>query len=94
MLHGGLRYLEQARFSLVREALHQRAEVVAMAPTLARPQRFMVPVYRGGRVGAFRLGIGLRIYDAFAAKSGFAAHAMAGTKQALNLEPGLLRSGL
>src|SRR5437899_13065126 len=43
MLHGGLRYLEHARFALVREALHERAAVSRMAPALARPVRFMVP---------------------------------------------------
>jgi len=94
MLHGGLRYLEHARFSLVHESLLQRAELVAMAPSLARPQRFLVPLYRSGRVGPFKLDIGLRIYDAFAAKSGFAPHAMARAKEALTLEPGLERSGL
>ena len=38
MLHGGLRYLEHARFSLVRESLEQRAQVSRMAPRLAEPR--------------------------------------------------------
>src|SRR5437868_2924917 len=51
MLHGGLRYLEHARFTLVREALAERRALHHMAPGLTRPQRFMVPLYRGDRVG-------------------------------------------
>jgi glycerol-3-phosphate dehydrogenase len=51
MLHGGLRYLEQGRFRLVREALSERMAVSRLAPALARPVRFLVPLRRGDASG-------------------------------------------
>ena len=89
MLHGGLRYLEHGHFTLVRQALGERAAVIRMAPALARPQRFLVPLYRGDRVGPLRLRAGLKLYDWFAGRAGLAPHAMARTHEALALEPDL-----
>ena len=94
MLHGGLRYLEHARFSQVRESLEQRAEVSRMAPRLAEPRRFLVPLYRGDRVAPWKLRAGLSLYDAFAGHSAFAPHAMVRRAEALALEPGLAPDGL
>ncbi len=94
MLHGGLRYLEHARFSLVRESLEQRAEVGRMAPRLAEPRRFLVPLYRGDRVAPWKLRAGLSLYDAFAGRSAFSPHTMVRRAEALALEPGLAPEGL
>jgi glycerol-3-phosphate dehydrogenase len=41
-----VRYLAQGRIGLVREALAERATLLANAPHLVHPQRFVVPVYR------------------------------------------------
>ena len=63
LLHGGLRYLEHGHFGLVREALREREVTARLAPALARPLRFVMPVRPGvfpGRLSA-RLGVGL--YD-------------------------------
>src|SRR6185436_6392130 len=50
LIHGGLRYLEQFEFGLVRESLHERAVLSRIAPHLSRPLQFLVPVYsRGSR---------------------------------------------
>src|SRR5580765_4803261 len=46
LIHGGLRYLEHLEFSLVREALHERATLTRLAPHLSEPLQFLVPVYR------------------------------------------------
>lgn len=43
LLHGGVRYLAQGRWRLVREALRERATVLALAPHLAQPLAFVVP---------------------------------------------------
>ncbi|TMQ48856.1 MAG: glycerol-3-phosphate dehydrogenase/oxidase [Candidatus Eisenbacteria bacterium] len=94
MLHGGLRYLEHGRFSLVREALAQRSAVSRMAPGLARPQRFLVPLYRGGRLPPWKLRIGLALYDRLAGAANLAPHSMARASEALALEPDIERSGL
>lgn len=94
MLHGGLRYLEHGHFSLVREALAERAAVASMAPSLARPVRFLAPLVRGARVGTLRLRAGLMLYDVLAGRAAPSPHAMASAAQALALEPGLARGGL
>ena len=43
MIHGGLRYLAQGRIGLVHEALAERARLLANAPHLVHPLRFVVP---------------------------------------------------
>jgi glycerol-3-phosphate dehydrogenase len=43
LIHGGLRYLEQYEFRLVREALQEREVLLAKAPHLSRPLRFVLP---------------------------------------------------
>ena len=44
MLHGGIRYLEQLRLGLVHESLRERGLLLQLAPHLARPQAFLIPI--------------------------------------------------
>src|SRR4051812_41918086 len=45
LIHGGLRYLEQLEFGLVREALHERSLILnRLCPHLARPVPFLYPL--------------------------------------------------
>ena len=45
LFHGGLRYLEQLEFGLVREALHERELMITrLAPHLVRPVSFLYPL--------------------------------------------------
>ncbi|MCP5145538.1 MAG: FAD-dependent oxidoreductase [Gammaproteobacteria bacterium] len=76
LIHGGLRYLESAQFSLVRESLHERAVLLEIAPELVRLQAFHVPVYKVTRRRPWQLRIGLSLYAALA---GFADGAGFGT---------------
>jgi glycerol-3-phosphate dehydrogenase len=62
LVHGGLRYLEQYRFGLVREALMEREVLWAMAPHIIWPLRLVLPHHRGLRP-AWLLRLGLFIYD-------------------------------
>lgn len=94
MLHGGLRYLEHGRFTLVREALAERMAVARMAPALARPVRFMVPMRKGDRVGPLRLRAALALYDVLAGRAAPSPYVMADARQARALEPGLVTDGL
>ncbi|HET9822381.1 MAG TPA: glycerol-3-phosphate dehydrogenase/oxidase [Burkholderiaceae bacterium] len=64
LVHGGVRYLAQGNVSLVREALHERATLLANAPHLAQPLAFVMPGYRWWERGFY--GIGLKMYDALA----------------------------
>ncbi|HMN68986.1 MAG TPA: glycerol-3-phosphate dehydrogenase/oxidase, partial [Bdellovibrionales bacterium] len=64
LIHGGIRYLENLEFGLVFEALTERQKLFEMAPHLVHPLRFVLPVYKSGRVPAWKMGIGMWIYDA------------------------------
>src|SRR5271154_3378738 len=44
LIHGGLRYLEQYEFWLVREALREREILLRTAPHIIRPLRFVLPI--------------------------------------------------
>ena len=46
MLHGGIRYLENGEFRLVREALHERNRLLANAPHLTAPLPTVIPIYK------------------------------------------------
>src|SRR5215472_10878936 len=64
LIHGGLRYLEQGDFKLVREALHERDLLVSkLAPHLVRPLPFLYPIYKKVVERPY-VGAGLVIYDA------------------------------
>ena len=45
MVHGGIRYLENAEFRLVRESVRERNDLLRTAPHLVKPLRTTVPIY-------------------------------------------------
>ena len=62
LVHGGLRYLEYGEFRLVREALREREVLLANAPHIIWPMRFVLPHDSGVRP-AWMLRAGLFLYD-------------------------------
>lgn len=62
LIHGGLRYLENYEFRLVRESLLERERLWKVAPHLITPLRFVLPHHKGLRP-AFILRLGLFLYD-------------------------------
>ena len=62
LIHGGLRYLEHGAFRLVRESLIERSRLMAIAPHIVRPQRFIVP-RSGGMRPDWLIRMGLFLYD-------------------------------
>src|SRR5438128_8502853 len=94
LIHGGLRYLEQYDFHLVREASRERRLLLDLAPHLVRPLAFLFPVYRGARVAAWRLRAGMWLYDLLAAFRNVRLHRWLGRRAALKAEPGLRQRGL
>ena len=62
LIHGGLRYLEQHEFALVRASLRERELLWRAAPHLIRPLRFVLPINEDMR-SALMVRIGLLIYD-------------------------------
>jgi glycerol-3-phosphate dehydrogenase len=70
LFHGGLRYLEQMDFALVREALRERELVLdRLAPHLVKPVSFLYPLTRHGWERAY-VGAGLALYDAIGGSRG------------------------
>ncbi|GHI49341.1 MULTISPECIES: glycerol-3-phosphate dehydrogenase/oxidase [Streptomyces] len=68
LLHGGLRYLQTGAVKLVAENhFERRAVSKQVAPHLARPLTFYLPVYKGGPHGAAKLGAGVFAYSALSA---------------------------
>ncbi len=63
LIHGGLRYLEQYDFKLVREALHERELMVAsLSPHLVKPVGFLYPLHEKYKERTY-VGAGLALYD-------------------------------
>lgn len=62
LIHGGLRYLEHYDFRLVREALQEREVLLAKAPHIIWPLRFVLPHVEGMRPRAL-IRAGLFLYD-------------------------------
>lgn len=69
LLHGGLRYLENYEFRLVREALRERDAWLQRAPQWAKPLRLVLPIYRGSRRSRALVALGLFLYDHIAGRS-------------------------
>lgn len=66
LIHGGVRYLENFEFSLVFEALSERALLFKLAPHLVHPLRFVIPIYKSSRVGYWKMLAGMWLYDLLA----------------------------
>lgn len=62
LIHGGLRYLEHYEFRLVREALAEREVLLAKAPHIVKPLRFVLP-HRPHLRPAWMIRAGLFLYD-------------------------------
>ncbi|HEX9671028.1 MAG TPA: FAD-dependent oxidoreductase, partial [Thermoanaerobaculia bacterium] len=94
LIHGGLRYLALGDLALVREGLVERGRLLAAAPQLVRPVRFLYPVYAGDPDPLWRLGLGLHLYDWLAAGHSLGRHRRLSAAEAAALAPGLRRQGL
>lgn len=67
LIHGGLRYLEQYEFRLVAEALREREVLLAAAPHIVWPLRFVLP-HDAEMRPKWLLRAGLALYDALAGR--------------------------
>ncbi len=94
LIHGGIRYLEQGAFRLVFEASHERRVLLTIAPHLVRPLAFLFPVYRGGRIPAWKLRAGMWLYDLLSSFRNVRWHRWLRAKKVRRVEPGLRERGL
>jgi glycerol-3-phosphate dehydrogenase len=70
LIHGGIRYLEELDFRLVREALIERGLLLQrIAPHLVKPVRFLYPL-TVPVVERVYIGAGMTLYDAFSWSGG------------------------
>ena len=94
LIHGGLRYLEQGDFKLVFEACHERKILTTIAPHLVKPIQFIIPIYRGGFRGRFKIKLGMAIYDFLAGFQNIGRHGMLKKRRGLEIEPAINPEGL
>jgi len=92
LIHGGLRYLEHFDFALVKEALHERARLVKLAPGLVEPLRFVMPFETWFQRRYY--GIGLWLYDLLAGSHNIAPRLNLSLAELKRIEPDLNLVGL
>lgn len=74
LIHGGLRYLENWEFSLVREALHDRARLIQLYPDLVAMKSFYLPMTKDSPRPAWLIAMGLTFYDVLTVGGSAPAH--------------------
>ena len=68
LIHGGLRYLENYEFKLVRESLIEREVITKIAPKITKPIPFIIPHTKKLR-SKFLIRLGLFLYDNLGGKT-------------------------
>lgn len=94
LIHGGLRYLDQFEFRLVREARRERRLLRELAPHLARPVPFLLPIYRGDPYSPLKIRLGLSIYDLLGNLGPYDRHQTLSRDELLRSVPSLQPEGL
>ncbi|MEE4198361.1 MAG: glycerol-3-phosphate dehydrogenase/oxidase [Bacteroidales bacterium] len=95
LIHGGLRYLKNMEFGLVRESLTERRILENIAPNLVYPLPFMIPTYSNLKNNKQILFIGMVLYDLLSFDKAFTwdkskklpFHRTIGAKKTKTLEP-------
>ncbi len=87
LIHGGLRYLKQFEFGLVKEVGKERAVLHHLAPHLVVPEKMVLPLIKGGSLGKTMTSIGLYIYDFLADVEGDDKRRMLDKEEILEIEP-------
>jgi glycerol-3-phosphate dehydrogenase len=86
LIHGGLRYLEQYEFKLVRESLKEREILFKAAPHIVRPQEFILPHTENLRP-KWMIEAGLFLYDRLGGKQSLPRSSAVSLKDTLVGEP-------
>lgn len=86
LIHGGLRYLEQYDFALVRKALIEREVLLHMAPHIIWPLRFVLPLGQTSRP-AWLVRLGLFLYDHLGGRKRLPATSVVHRQTSTKLDP-------
>lgn len=89
LIHGGLRYLKNFEFKLVREVGKERAIVYNNAPHLVVPEKMLLPLIEGGSFGKFGTRIGLWLYDKLAGVASEDKRKILSKEKTITIEPTL-----
>lgn len=92
LVHGGVRYLAQGNFGLVREALRERGRLRRNAPHVVADLEFVVPAYALW-TGPY-YGFGLKMYDVLAGKYRLGRSELISKEEVLERIPNLAQEGL
>ena len=90
LIHGGLRYLKQLEFGLVKEVGSERAVVHQLAPHLVVPEKMLLPLHEKRGFGSLLTSFGLKLYDFLAGVKPEDQRRMLTRNQTISQEP-LLR---
>ena len=94
LIHGGLRYLEQFEFGLIRESLKERETLLRIAPHLVRPLPITIPLYKQSRRSRMTIQAGMIAYDLLSWGKSLPRHRMQSARATLKQFPGLNAAGL
>ncbi|MGE5469966.1 MAG: glycerol-3-phosphate dehydrogenase/oxidase [Bacteroidota bacterium] len=92
LIHGGVRYLRQGDFALVRDALRERAHLLTNAAHLVHPLAFVIPAWH--QIDRLFYGAGLKLYDLLAGGDNLAASCSLDRREVIAALPGLRPAGL
>ncbi len=87
LVHGGLRYLKNREFRLVREATTERKTLLKIAGHNVRKLPFLVPIFRWSKEGKFKIWMGLILYDILAFPKNIGWHKMLNKEKVVQKEP-------
>jgi glycerol-3-phosphate dehydrogenase len=94
LIHGGLRYLEQYRFGLVREALKERSRILHLAPHLVTIEPLLFPLFGLPVATRAFYQAGMTLYDVLGARRDGGWHQHLSVPEVLAHAPAVRRSGL
>lgn len=94
LIHGGLRYLKQFDFKVVREVGKERAIAQRNAPHLVYPEPMLLPIVNGGSLGKLTARLGLFVYELLAGVKPEEKFKMLDKIQVLEKEPLLKQDDL
>jgi glycerol-3-phosphate dehydrogenase len=94
LIHGGIRYLENAQLGLVRESVRERETLLRIAPNIVKPQEFTWPVYAGSRIPLWKLRTALAMYDLLSRSADTENHHTCSPAEVAEREPSLRRDTL
>ena len=94
LLHGGMRYLEHGKFSLVRESLRERAWWLEAAPDVTQVIPILFPIFQRSPRSRWTIKLGMVLYDRLAGKFGVGKHRWMNCDELLEVIPDLKSAGL